>query len=309
MILNTGCRTDIPAYYSEWFCNRVRDGYVLTRNPYTPEQVLRYRLDPEVVDILCFCTKNPQPMLARLSELSRFRQFWFVTLTPYGKEIEPFVPDKADVLKSIRKLSGIVGAKAVGWRYDPVFITEKYSPEYHLRAFTRIAQALSGYVNSCVVSFIDLYEKTKRNFPEARAVTHEEQKRLITEFVKLGRQYGIPIRTCCENASLAECGADVSGCMTKEVLETATDTRLSIPKSKKSPRAQCNCLLGADIGMYNTCLHGCVYCYANYDRKTVEQNRKLHDPDSPFLIGGFRPDDRIIDARQESYIKNQLSLF
>jgi len=309
MILNTGCRTDIPAYYSEWFCNRVRDGYVLTRNPYDPGQVLRYRLDPGVVDILCFCTKNPQPMLARLSELSRFRQFWFVTLTPYGKEIEPYVPDKTDVLESIKMLSGIVGAKAVGWRYDPVFITGKYSPEYHLRAFSKIAQALSGYVNSCVVSFIDLYEKTKRNFPEAHAVAPEEQKRLITEFVKIGRQYGIPIRTCCENASLSECGADVSGCMTKEILETATDTSLWVPKSKKSPRAQCNCLLGADIGMYNTCLHGCVYCYANYDRKTVEQNRKLHDPDSPFLIGGFRPGDRIIDARQESYIKNQLSLF
>ena len=309
MILNTGCRTDIPAYYGEWLYNRLRDGYVLTRNPYNTEQVLRYRLDPDVVDILCFCTKNPQPMLKRLSELSRFRQFWFVTLTPYGKEIEPFVPDKLDVLESIKKLSGTVGAKAVGWRYDPVFITEKYTPEYHLRAFSKIAQALSGYVNSCVVSFIDLYEKTKRNFPEARAVTHEEQKRLITEFVKIGQQYGIPIRTCCENASLAECGADVSGCMTKEVLETATDTRLSVPKSKKSPRAQCNCLLGADIGMYNTCLHGCVYCYANYDRKTVEQNRRLHDPDSPFLIGGFRSGDRIIDARQESYIKNQLSLF
>lgn len=309
MILNTACRTDIPAYYSEWFYNRVRDGYVLTRNPYNHEQVLRYRLDPEVIDILCFCTKNPQPMLKRLSELSRFRQFWFVTLTPYGKEIEPFVPDKTGVLESIKKLSEIVGAKAVGWRYDPVFITEKYSLEYHLRAFSRIAEALSGYVSSFVVSFIDLDEKTKRNFPEARAVTHEEQKRLITEFVKIGRQYGIPIRTCCENASLAKCGADVSGCMTKEILETATDISLSVPKSKKSPRAQCNCLLGADIGMYNTCLHGCVYCYANYDRKTVEHNRKLHDPDSPFPIGGFRPVDRIIDARQESYIKNQLSLF
>ena len=247
MILNTGCRTDIPAFYSEWFYSRVREGYVLTRNPYRPEQVIRYRIDPEVVDVLCFCTKNPQPMLERLSVLSRFRQFWFVTLTPYGKDIEPFVPDKLKILESVKKLSDSVGAKAVGWRYDPVFITERYSPEYHLRAFHKIAEALSGCVNSCVVSFIDLYEKTRRNFPEARAVTSEEQKRLITGF--------------------------------------------------------------ADIGMYNTCPHGCVYCYANNDRKTVEQNLKLHDPASPFLIGGFRPGDRIINARQESYIDNQLSLF
>ena len=309
MILNTGCRTDIPAFYSEWFYSRVREGYVLTRNPYRPEQVIRYRIDPEVVDVLCFCTKNPQPMLERLSVLSRFRQFWFVTLTPYGKDIEPFVPDKLKILESVKKLSDSVGAKAVGWRYDPVFITERYSPEYHLRAFHKIAEALSGCVNSCVVSFIDLYEKTRRNFPEARAVTSEEQKRLITGFAEIGRRYGIPIRTCCENASLAGCGADVSGCMTKEVLEAAADITLSVPKSRKSPRARCDCLLGADIGMYNTCPHGCVYCYANYDRKTVEQNLKLHDPASPFLIGGFRPGDRIINARQESYIDNQLSLF
>lgn len=104
MILNTGCRTDIPAYYSEWFYNRIRAGYVLTRNPYRPEQALKYRLDPEVVDALYFCTKNPQPMLSRLSELSAFRQFWFVTVTPYGKEIEPFVPEKQQVLESFMQL-------------------------------------------------------------------------------------------------------------------------------------------------------------------------------------------------------------
>ena len=309
MILNTGCRTDIPAYYSEWFYNRIRAGYVLTRNPYRPEQALKYRLDPEVVDALCFCTKNPQPMLSRLSELSAFRQFWFVTVTPYGKEIEPFVPEKQQVLESVRQLSAQIGAKAVGWRYDPVFITAKYSPEYHLRSFEKMAAALSGYVSSCVVSFIDLYEKTKRNFPQARTVAFEEQKRLVQAFAAIGRQYGIPLRTCCENAALAQYGADVSGCMTREVLEAALNCRLDVPKSKKSPRAQCDCLLGADIGMYNTCPHGCVYCYANYDRRTVAQNVRLHDPNSPFLIGGFRESDSIVEARQESYISRQVSMF
>lgn len=309
MILNTGCRTDIPAYYSEWFYNRIRAGYVLTRNPYRPEQALKYRLDPEVVDALYFCTKNPQPMLSRLSELSAFRQFWFVTVTPYGKEIEPFVPEKQQVLESVRQLSAQIGAKAVGWRYDPVFITAKYSPEYHLRSFEKMAAALSGYVSSCVVSFIDLYEKTKRNFPQARTVAFEEQKRLVQAFAAIGRQYGIPLRTCCENAALAQYGAGVSGCMTREVLEAALNCRLDVPKSKKSPRAQCDCLLGADIGMYNTCPHGCVYCYANYDRRTVAQNVRLHDPNSPFLIGGFRESNSIVEARQESYISRQVSMF
>lgn len=309
MILNTGCRTDIPAYYSRWFYNRIKEGYVCTRNPYRKDQVLKYRLDPAVVDILCFCTKNPAPMLPRLAELDHFRQFWFVTLTPYGKEIEPNVPDKRTVLESIRQLSAAVGSKAVGWRYDPIFITEKYSVEYHLQAFEKMASVLQNRVNSCVISFLDLYEKTKRNFPAARAVTEQEQKYLAARFAEIGAKYGIPIRTCCENVSLAQYGVDVSGCMTKSVLEAAADCHLTVPKKKKSPRAQCSCLLGADIGMYNTCPHGCIYCYANYDRRTVEQNVRLHDPDSPFLIGGFRKGDKIIEVRQESYIDRQITLF
>ena len=309
MILNTGCRTDIPAYYSRWFYNRAREGYVCTRNPYRPEQVLRYRLDPEVVDVLCFCTKNPQPMLARLSELEPFRQFWFVTLTPYGKEIEPYVPDKRAVLESIRQLSAAVGARAVGWRYDPVFITEQYTAAYHLRAFERMASMLQGYVSFCVISFLDLYEKTKRNFPEARAVTAQEQSALAARFAEIGAKHGMPIRTCCENPELARYGVDVSGCMTREVLEAATGCRLTVPKTKKPPRAQCSCLLGADIGMYNTCPHGCIYCYANADRRTVERNFSLHDPSSPFLTGGFREGDTVIEVRQESYIDRQITLF
>ena len=309
MILNTGCRTDIPAYYSEWFYNRIREGFVLARNPYRPEQVLKYRLDPAVVDALCFCTKNPQPMLSRLGELNAFRQFWFVTVTPYGREIEPLVPEKARVLESVRQLSAWVGERAVGWRYDPVFITERYSLEYHLRSFEKMSAALSGYVNSCVVSFIDLYEKTRRNFPQAKAVSPDEQKRLIQAFVEIGRKHRISIRTCCEREDLAQYGADVSGCMTRAVLEKALDCRLSVPKSKKSPRAECDCLLGADIGLYNTCPHGCVYCYANYDRRTVEQNFQQHDPHSPLLIGHLREGDKIIEARQESYVSAQLSMF
>lgn len=309
MILNTGSRTDIPAYYSRWFYNRIREGYVCTRSPYNPGQVLRYRLDPEVVDILCFCTKNPQPMLPRLSELDRFRQFWFVTLTPYGKDIEPNVPDKHAVLQSIRHLSEIVGSSAVGWRYDPIFITERYSVEYHLHAFEEIATTLKGCVSSCVISFIDLYEKTSRNFPEVRAVPESQQYYLAERFARIGTENDIVIRSCCENPTLAQYGVDVSGCMTREVLEAATGCCLEVPRSKKSPRAQCNCLLGADIGMYNTCPHGCIYCYANYDRRTVEQNFRQHDPDSPFLIGGFHNGDRIIDVKQKSYIDWQMSLF
>lgn len=309
MILNTGCRTDIPAYYSEWLYNRINDGFVLARNPYRPEQILKYKLDPEVVDVLCFCTKNPAPMLPRLDELNDFRQFWFVTATPYGKETEPNVPDKHEVIKSIKELSAKVGANAVGWRYDPIFITERYSVDFHIDSFERIAAELSGHVSSCVISFIDLYEKTKRNFPQVRAVSVDEQETIAMNFAKICSRYGIPLRACCESKNLEHFGIDTDGCMTKSVLEKATGCELNVPKSKKSPRSECNCLLGADIGMYNTCPHGCIYCYANYDRRTVEKNFAMHDPHSPLLIGRPTADDIIIEAKQASYIDSQLKLF
>lgn len=142
MILNMGYRCDIPAFFSRWFYNRIQEEYVCTRNPYAPEQVLKYTLDPQVMDVLRFCTKNPEPMFDGLDLLDRYRQFRFVTLTPYGKDVEPKVGDKTRILKSIKKLSGYVGAKKVAWKYDPIFVTEKYSLEYHLRAFEKIASAL-----------------------------------------------------------------------------------------------------------------------------------------------------------------------
>lgn len=238
MIISTGMRTDIPAYFSDWFFNRIKAGFVLTRNPYYPEQVLRYRLTPEVVDCLNFCTKNPAPMLERLDELAQYRQLWFVTIMPYGKEIEPHVPEKSIVMDSFKKLSKRVGLNAIGWRYDPIFISEIYSLDFHIKSFKKMAEELCGYVDNCVISFIDLYEKTKRNFPEVREVTKAEQ----------------------------------------------------------------------DVGMYNTCGHGCIYCYANYNQEIVRNNQKLHDPESPFLIGGIREGDIIKDAKQSSWLDGQMRL-
>jgi DNA repair photolyase len=309
MIINTGCRTDIPAYYSEWFYNRIKEKYVMTRNPYYPDQVLRYKLTPDVVDVLSFCTKNPEPMLPGLDDINQFRQFWFVTITPYGKEIEPNVPEKTKVIQSLKNLSNKIGARAVGWRYDPIFITDKYTVDYHIKSFEKMAENLSGYVNQCVISFIDLYEKTKRNFRDVREVKSEEQELLAREFTRIGKKYSIVIRTCCENGDLQKYGIDVSGCMTKPVMEKAIGCTFNIPKSKKSTRSACDCLLGNDIGMYNTCGHACVYCYANYDRKTVLNNMKQHNPTSPFLIGGLREGDKVTEVKQVSYCDGQIELF
>ena len=175
MIINTGQRTDIPAFYSEWFVNRLKAGFVLVRNPYDSRSVTRYRLTPDVVDLIGFCTKSPAPMLPHMDLLRPFGQYWFVTVTPYGKEIEPHVPNKLQVLDSFRRLSDIVGTDSMGWRYDPVFISDRYPVDRHVKAFEYMAKTLSGYTQTAVISFIDLYEKTRRNFPEARAVTQEQR--------------------------------------------------------------------------------------------------------------------------------------
>lgn len=308
MILNTGSRTDIPAYYSDWFYNRIKEGYVFVRNPYYKTQVTKYMLTPEVIDVMVFCTKNPQPMLDRIGQLSAFDTFWFVTITPYGKEIEPCVPDKDKVIHSFQQLSKLVGKKRISWRYDPVFLTDKYSISYHMEQFHHMAKALSGYTDQCVVSFIDLYEKTKKNFAGVRSVTRKEQEQLIAAFSKIAKEYHFQINLCCEDAGLVRECVDADGCMSKAVLERALGCKLDVP-NKKTARKECSCLLGADIGAYNTCGHGCLYCYANYDRKTVVENRKLHHVDSPLLIGGIKKDDIIKQAEQKSWKNGQLDFF
>lgn len=308
MILNTGSRTDIPAFYSDWFYNRIKEGYVLVRNPYNPAHISKYLLSPEIIDIMVFCTKNPFPMLERISLLSPFDTFWFVTITPYGEDIEPYVPPTEQVMEYFKQLSSLVGKNRTSWRYDPIFITDKYSVDYHIEQFHNMAKALSGYTEQCVVSFIDLYEKTLRNFRGVRSVTDKEQEKLITAFSETAKEYGLQIHLCCENAALVRENVDADGCMSKSVLEKALGCKLDVPQ-KKTARKECSCLLGADIGAYNTCAHGCLYCYANYDRKSVEKNMKLHNNTSPLLIGEVCDNDVIKQTIQKSWKNGQLDIF
>ena len=307
MIINTGQRTDIPAFYADWFVNRLKAGFVLVRNPYNPRSVTRYRLSPEVVDLIGFCTKNPAPMLPHMDLLRPYGQFWYVTITPYGKEIEPGVPDKREVLESFRRLSDTVGPDRMGWRYDPVFISGDYPAERHIKAFEYMARTLSGYTRTAVISFVDLYEKTKRNFPEVRSVTAEQRLQLGKAFVEIAGQYGMTVRPCGEGDELAPFGADCSGCMTVAMYEQALGRRLKVPKTAPA-RKECACYLGGDIGAYNTCGHLCRYCYANYDAATVRKNLAAHDPESPLLIGHLEPGDQVHEAKQESWIDPQITM-
>jgi DNA repair photolyase len=305
MIIQTGMRTDIPAFYSDWFANRLREGFVLVRNPYNPSAVTRYNLNPDVVDMIGFCSKNPAPMLKYMDLLKPYGQYWFVTITPYGKEIEPNVPDKETVMETFCRLSKIVGVNSIGWRYDPILIDQTWSVDRHIEVFSYMAAKLAGFTKICVISFIDLYEKVKRNFPEARTVSLDDQKTITSAFVKIGKQNDIVIKPCGESKSLETLGADCSGCMTVRTFETAIGQNLKVPPNPNN-RKECACYLTGDIGAYNTCGHLCRYCYANADRNVVLRNMNLHDPESPFLVGKGMPEDLVHQAKQKSWIDRQM---
>ena len=309
MIIQTGMRTDIPAFYSEWFVNRIKEGFVLVRNPYNPSQVSRYSLSPDVVDLIGFCTKNPAPMLPHMDILKGYGQYWFVTITPYGKDIEPNVPDKKKVMEDFKKLSDIVGVDSMGWRYDPILVDEEHPVDWHIAEFGKMAETLSGYTNTCVISFIDLYSKVRRNFPEAREVCHEDRLAIGKAFIEIARRYDITIRPCAEGKELEPYGADCSGCMTVKTYEKALHANLDVPRRGTNQRnGECACLLGTDIGAYDTCGHLCRYCYANVHADLVRENLRRHDPRSPFLTGGELPGDVIHVTAQKSWVDHQLRL-
>lgn len=307
MILQTGQRTDIPACYTPWFLRRLEEGVVLVRSPYNPTLVTRYRIAPDVVDCIGFCTKNPAPMLPHMDALSAYRQYWFVTITPYGPDIEPRVPPKEQVMASFRRLSSIVGPEGTAWRYDPILLTDVYTVERHLADFAAMCAALEGATHTCVISFIDLYEKVKRNFPEVRAVPKEARLLLGREMAAIAARHGMMLKSCCEGDELAPFGVDCSGCMTIAAYEKALGIRLKATRAISRSR-ECLCYLSCDIGAYNTCGHGCRYCYANYDDASVRRMMAQHDPHSPLLVGHVQPGDRIVDAKQESWLDGQLTL-
>lgn len=308
MIINTGQRADIPAFYARWFLKRLQAGFVCVRNPYNPSQVSRYRLSPDVVDCIGFCTKNPLPMLPYLDRLQDYGQYWYVSITPYGRDLEPNVPDKHLLLDAFRQLSQKVGKLRVGWRYDPILLTDRYTPEYHLRAFRTMAEALAGFTDTVVISFVDCYPKVLQNFPELQAVPRAVRLQLGQELVRIAADCGMGLRTCAEGDELAPYGADCSGCMKLSDYERAIGKTLLAPK-RKGARAECACYLGCDIGAYSTCRHFCRYCYANGSQQEVLAKCRQHDPESPFLIGNYQEGDQIHDVPQKSWVEPELSLF
>ncbi len=311
MILSVSRRTDIPNYYSEWFFNRIKAGFVYVRNPMNPHQVSKIDITPEVVDCIVFWTKNPEPMISRLDELASYDYYFQFTLTGYGKDIECNVPHKKEKMIPIfQELSKKIGMQRVIWRYDPIIFTKKYTQEYHLKAFEQIAAALKGYTEKCVISFVDVYAKNKKNMQMLDL--YEADKTELSEFAKkisrIAGKNGLTVGSCAESIDLADCNIEHNCCIDKALIESIIGCRIKVEKDKNQ-RPECGCMESVDIGTYNTCKNGCKYCYANYSEESVIKNCSKYDTESPILCGTLDENDKITERKVKSLKERQLSIF
>ena len=308
MIISASRRTDIPTYYSNWFFNRIMDGYVLVRNPMNAHQISKIALNPDVVDGIVFWTKNPIPMLNQLNVLRDYMYYFQFTLNSYAQDVETHVPNKQKhIIPAFKKLSDMIGPDRIIWRYDPIFLNDTYTPEYHIRYFERIAKELSPYTKKCTISFIDFYRNTSKNVSglSLRDFPEETQKSLAKELAAIAHSYGLLIDTCAEGIELQEYDIEHARCIDDRLLSKLLDCPLDIGKDK-GQRLECGCIESIDIGAYNTCRNGCKYCYANYSEKTVCSNFAKHISDSPLLFGEVRPDDKITERKVTSGKINQI---
>ena len=307
MILNTGARTDTVQYYSQWLLNRFKEGYVLTRNPLFPNKVTRYSLSPDKIDLVMFCSKNYAPILPRLKEITEnYRTYFHYTITAYGKDVEPNVPDIDTSIATLIRLSSIVGKGRIAWRYDPVLLTEKYTVEKHFETFEYMAKKLAPYIDRCIFSFVEMYKKLQRNMPELIPLTEEEKLKLAEGLGAIANKYGIHIQTCGTNGDYTKYGIYASGCATLEILGKANSCEFKELKHK-GLREGCHCIESRDVGAYDTCPNGCRYCYANNDMAKVMENYKNHNPNSPLLIGEVQSTDTIVQGNQKSFLASSAS--
>lgn len=295
MILNVSGRTDIVAFYSKWFMNRYKEGFVDVRNPFNPKVISRIYF--EDVDLILFCTKNPLPIINDLKNIKKPIIF-HVTLTPYKNDIEPNVPSKTEIINAIKKLSEIVGIDNLVVRYDPIFLSEKYNIGYHIKAFDKLCGLLNGYVHKIIVSFIDDYKNVRKNEKTLnfKPFTERDYELIGKNFSESAKKNNMTVQTCFEDRNLSEYGFVVGECLSHELAYILTGKKYKNWKARKEQK--CNCVQMVDIGAYNSCKHFCKYCYANYDEQKVNYNYLKHFDNSSLLIGNIEEND-VIKRRKD----------
>ena len=294
MIISASRRTDIPAFHMDWMMNRLRAGYCLVRNPMVANVVYRIDLDPKNVDAIIFVTKNPAPIIPHLKEIASMGHLalFQVTITPYGRDIEPEVPFKADVADAFKAVSERIGADRMIWRYDPIILNDRIGVEYHRRKFELLCKELEGYTRRCTFSFLEMYGKL-HDRPELRSITFAEMDAMAEMMVPIAERYGMKLSYCCAKHDLSRFGIEPRGCIDRQMMRS-----LNIPfEEMDSPlRDGCRGVKNIDIGSYDTCLHNCIYCYAN--RRDKEQRKmKDYDPEGEMLYGSLSPEDTVVPLK------------
>lgn len=311
MIISASRRTDIPAFYSDWFFNRIKERYVLVPNPYNSKMISRISLDPAVVDCIVFWSKNPAPMLEKLDKLKEYNYYFQFTLNPYGPDIENHLPAISKRIDTFKRLSDRIGKEKVIWRYDPVLTNETYTPGFHKEKFAEIAYELKEHTEKCMLGFIDHYQhiRTAVGRFNIQPLLKADIEEMAASFKKTVDTCSIQLNTCTVKVDLTHLGIPGGLCIDNQLVERIAGYPISVRKDKNQ-RDICRCAESIDIGTYESCLNGCIYCYAikgNYN--TVKYNLNKHDKDSPMLVGELQEDDIVKERLVKSLRNDQFSLF
>jgi hypothetical protein len=294
MIISASRRTDIPAFYSEWFINRMREGFLLTRNPFNAHQIRRVSLKPEDVEVLVFWTRNPSKLMPFLPEMDAqgYRYYFQYTITGYPRAVEKSVPNPQRAIDTFIELSQRVGPDKMVWRYDPILLSNLLPLEEHKRLFGKIAGMLTGRTSRVVISFTDFYKKTEKNLRQVDGlicsdITQQQEQllELSAYMAEVAAANGMEIKSCAEAVDVTSAGVPHGKCIDDTLIKEVFGLSLD-GKKDSGQREECGCIKSVDIGVYNTCLHGCSYCYATFNHDAVIKNQQKHNPSSPFLLGG-----------------------
>lgn len=311
MIINTDSRTDTVQYYSDWLLKRFKEGFVYSRNPLFPNIVTRYELNPNILDCVVFCSKNYEPILDRLTEITdKFNTYFHYTITAYGRDIEPNVPTIDESIETLIKLSKIVGKQRIAWRYDPILLTKKYTKQVHYNTFDYMSKRLSPHIDRCIFSFVDMYKKLETNMPEIIILNNNDKIEIAKNIGSIAKKHNMIIQTCATIEDFKQFGILQSGCMTSKILGNANN--ITFKKVRHSGNRQgCKCIENRNIGDYDTCPNGCKYCYANKNPQIAQENYKKHNPNDLMILGNLKPTDEIQQSNQKSYLENfiQTKLF
>ena len=304
MIISASRRTDIPAYYSSWLTQRVEEGFCLVRNPINPTQISRISLAPDVVDAFVFWTKNPVPMMEKLPAFDAFPYYFQFSLTGYGRDVETNLPDKNEVLiPAFQKLATRLGPERVIWRYDPILFNDKYTPDYHLRAIEKIASALEGATEKCVISFVDTYARNAEAMKELGAIEISDQdlRDFAARIVEIAGARGIAVATCAEKMDLANVSIEHNCCVDPVLIGRIAGGEMKAGKDRNQ-RDGCGCAQSIDIGCYNSCLNGCKYCYANWDPNSVKETAARYDWTAPMLCDQLKEGEVVRDREMKKLL-------